>query len=130
MSDDEELSMEELRAQTEQGDRIDADAETAGQTFVDEIADAMTDVEAGDRPKTIAVRDESLAALLAALDENDDEIEAVGNALCEALDRDPSEEYDRSEILRLAVRVGLYAATPEQMDQLGDAAAERARENI
>ena len=122
--------IEDLRAATERGDRNDEVGKDSSQDFVDEIVAAIDDVESGDRPKTIAVRDQPIAALLAALDETEDEMSEVGHALEEALDREQSDEYDRSEIVRLAVRVGLESATSEKMEQLSDAIGEHAQKNI
>lgn len=126
MSDD----LEELRKKTERGDRNDEIRTEADSAFVDELVDAIEAVDSGERPKTVAVRDQPVAALLAALDDDDDEMTGVGNALEEALGRDRSEEFDRSEIVRLAVRVGLETATPEKTEQLSDAVGRHAQQNI
>ena len=126
MSDD----LEELRKKTERGDRNDEIRTEADSAFVDELVDAIEAVDSGERPKTVAVRDQPVAALLATLDEDDAEMTAVGNALEEALGRERSEGFDRSEIVRLAVRVGLETATPEQTEQLSDAVGRHAQQNI
>ncbi|MFU8868453.1 hypothetical protein [Natronococcus sp.] len=126
MSDD----LEELRKKTERGDRNDEIRTEADSAFVDDLVDAIEAVDSGERPKTVAVRDQPVAALLAALDDDDAEMTDVGNALEEALGRDRSEEFDRSEIVRLAVRVGLETATPEKTEQLSDAIGRHARENL
>ncbi|WP_306055555.1 hypothetical protein [Natronococcus wangiae] len=128
MSDD--LDLEELREKTERGDRTDEDKTSSDQDFVDELVEALDAVDRGDRPKTIAVRDQPIAALLAALDESDERMQDVGQSLEESLGRDPSDEFDRSEIVRLAFRVGLETAAPERMDQLSDAIGEYAKQNI
>lgn len=126
MSDD----LEELRKRTERGDRNDEIRTEADSAFVDALVDALEAVDDGDRPKTVAVRDQPVAALLAALDEDDAEMTAVGNALETSLGRERSEEFDRSEIVRLAVRVGLETATPEKTEQLGDAVGRHAQRNL
>ncbi|WP_293032665.1 hypothetical protein [Natronococcus sp.] len=126
MSDD----LEELRKKTERGDRNDEIRTEADSAFVDELVDAIEAVDSGERPKTVAVRDQPVAALLATLDDDDDEMAAVGNALEEALGREHSEKFDRSEIVRLAVRVGLETATPEKTEQLSDAVGRHAQQNI
>ncbi|WP_226043530.1 hypothetical protein [Natrinema sp. DC36] len=123
--------LDELRDATQKGDRLDESNNDSDEDLVDEIVGAITEVESGDRPKTIAVRDQPIAALLAALDEADqDEMVDVGHALEDALNRDHSDEFDRSEIARLAFRVGLQEAAPEIMDQLGEAIGKHAQQNV
>lgn len=117
MSDDD---LESLREQSERGSRLE---ESPGKSsdLVDDIAAVLGEIETGDRGKTIAVRDQPVAALLSVLDENPEEMTAVGQALQEALDRDLTEDFDRSEISRLAFRVGLQNAAPDFMEQLQEA---------
>lgn len=122
--------LEELRQATERGDRNDEESREPETDFVDEIVDAIDDVESGDRPKTLAVRDQPIAALLAALDDNGSKMVDVGQALQDELGRENSDEFDRSEIVRLALRVGLEDAAPEKMEQLGDAIGKHAQDNI
>lgn len=128
MSDD--LDLEELREKTERGDRNDEDKTDSDQDFVDELVEALDAVDRGDRPKTIAVRDQPIAALLAALDESDERMADVGQALEESLGRDTSDEFDWSEIARLAFRVGFESAAPDQMEQLRDAIGKHAQQDI
>lgn len=122
--------LEELRQATERGDRNDEESSEPETDFVDEIVVAIDDVESGDRPKTLAVRDQPIAALLAALDDDDSKMVDVGQALEDELGRENSDEFDRSEIVRLALRVGLEDAAPEKMEQLGDAIGKHAQNNI
>jgi len=130
MTDDAEL--EELKAATQRGDRND-EVDTEGPTtFTDEIVDALEAIEQGELGKTIAVRDQPIAALLATLDAdgNEDRMQSVGQALEDELGREHSEAFDRSEIVRLALRVGLQAAAEETMVDLNDAVGEHARQNL
>lgn len=122
--------LEELRKKTERGDRNDEESEGPETSFVDEIVNAIDDVESGDRPKTLAVRDQPIAALLAALDDDGSKMTDVGQALEDELGREKSDEFDRSEIVRLALRVGLEDAAPEKMEQLSDAIGKHAQNNI
>lgn len=122
--------LEELRKKTERGDRNDEESDEPETSFVDEIVDAIDDVESGDRPKTLAVRDQPIAALLAALDDDESKMTGVGQALENELGREKSDEFDRSEIVRLALRVGLEDAAPEKMEQLSDAIGKYAQNNI
>ena len=63
-----------------------------------------------------------LLALLTALEDHPEEIRWVGNALREMLDietdtdTDTDGDVNRSEILRLALRVGLREASPEEIE--------------
>jgi len=128
MSDD----LEELKAATQRGDRND-EAETDGPaTFADEIVNSLESIEEGDLGKTIAVRDQPIAALLATLDAdgNEDEMQSVGHALEDELGREQSDEFDRSEIVRLALRVGLGTAAGETMEDLNDAVGKHAQRNL
>ena len=122
--------LEELRQKTERGDRNDEESREPETDFVDEIVDAIDDVESGDRPKTLAVRDQPIAALLAALDDDESKMVDVGQALEDELGRENSDEFDRSEIVRLALRVGLEDAAPEKMEQLGEAIGKHAQQNV
>ena len=122
---DEEL--DQLRQQTDVGTR--AQSSTPGEQERD-LEDAMVsllgDVEAGDISKTLSVRDARLAALVRALEETGD-LEDVGTALQEELGREAdADEIDRSEVLRLAVRLGLQEAVPEVLDTARDAYARHA----
>jgi len=125
--------LEELRQQTQRTDRLaettpDADEDA---DIVEELVDNLAAIDSGEQAKTFAARDQSVTALLATLDDHDAELEAVGTALQSALGRevDPA-ELDRSEIVRLAVRLGLREAAPEYLDLLADASAEHARRNV
>jgi len=83
-------------------------------------------IDAGER-KTLAIRDESLAALFGALVERDDDLDEAVETLAEAADRDV-DDATKSELLRLAARVGLQEATPELWEQLLEAKKARAVE--
>ncbi|WP_115865490.1 hypothetical protein [Halorussus litoreus] len=125
--------LEELRQQTQRTDRLAETAPDADEDadIVEELVDNLAAIDSGEQAKTFAARDQSVTALLATLDDHDAEIEAVGTALQSALGRevDPA-ELDRSEIVRLAVRLGLREAAPEYLDLLADASAEHARRNV
>lgn len=128
MSD--EADVEELRKRHQKGSRVTgAAAET--EEAEDEVSSlekamvaAFEEIEAGETPKSLSLRDGQLASLIHGLEAEPDELEAVGIALQEALDReiDP-EAVDRSEVLRLAVRVGLREAAPEVVETARNAQA-------
>lgn len=129
MSDD----LQELKEQTDPGTRAESGAD-GDENDQDELEDAIVellgDVEDGSTSKTLSVRDERLAALVRALEQTG-EIDDVGGAFNEQLGRDPnSDDVDRSELLRLAVRLGLQEAAPEVLDTARDAYARRASEQF
>lgn len=126
---DEEL--EQLRQQTDPGTR--AQSATPGEESTD-LEDAMVallaDVEDGEVSKTLSVRDARLTALVRALEETDS-LDDVGGALREELGREADADgTDRSEMLRLAVRLGLQEAAPEVLDSAREAYARHASEQF
>lgn len=127
MSDDE---LEELRQQTERGSRLEESPSSNEQGFTGDILEAIEQIDAGDRRKTIAVRDQPMAALLTALEKHPDRMQQLGNQLQESLDRGTTDEFDRSEIFRLAVRAGVNEAAPETMTDLEEAHSEHAKRDL
>lgn len=125
--------LEELRQQTQRTDRLAEPSrpDDDGEDVVEELVDALADIDSGEQAKTFAARDASVTALLTTLADREDDLEEVGTALQAALgrDRDPA-ALDRSEIVRLAVRLGLREAAPEYLELLADASAEHARRNV
>ena len=130
MSSDEEL--EELRRSTERGSRLDDPSEQGGEKddLIDTLVATLASIDEGERRKTIAVRDRSIAALLIATAEREGDLQAIGADLQRSLDREPSDEYDRSQIIRLAVRVGLQEAAPEYLELLSEASGEYAKQSV
>lgn len=123
-ADVEELK-EEFGGTSATGDRLETAAttqETADLTA--SILEELEAIEAGERQKTVSVWDGSLAALLGALETHDAEREALVAALRDALDA-PAGNGDRSEILRLALRLGIQEAAPEYLDAIRDATREQ-----
>ena len=125
--------LEELRQQTQRTDRLaepgteDDDEEE----LVEALVDALETIDDGEQAKTFAARDTSVTALLMTLDDREADLEAVGTSLQEALGREIDRSaLDRSEIVRLAVRLGLREAAPEYLDLLADASGEYARRNV
>jgi hypothetical protein len=125
MTDDDEL--EELRRQTERGDRLDEDGRRdATAQFRERVQTALDELEAGERQKTVSVWDGPLAAFVVAL-ENTEDMEAVGTSLQEALGSDVDvEALDRSEVLRLALRLGFQEAAPGYLETAREAVREQA----
>jgi hypothetical protein len=128
MSEDEDLAA--LREQTSQGDRIDEASEEADQQeFVDDIVAELEAIENGENQKTVSVWDGYLAAFIRALEENPERMETVGHNLQQRLDFDES-EVDRSEILRLALRLGFQQAAPEEFEAIREAAQQQATKKL
>jgi hypothetical protein len=127
MSDDE---LRRLREQTAEGDRLDA-AETQDRQheLVETLADALDDVEQGDRSKTVSVWDGPTAAYLAALDGDPEARAELADGLADALNQ-PVDDPERSDLLRLLIRVGLRTAAPEHVEALREAVREQAVDGL
>jgi elongation factor P--beta-lysine ligase len=114
---------DEFKDQYQKGRRTDAAAEEMS-TLREDIVAELKEIDGGKR-KTLAIRDESLAALFNALDEHDEEMASVLEDLGDAAGRDAS-DHTKSELLRLAARVGLQTAAEDTWDELLEAKKERA----
>lgn len=130
MTDDDE-ELEQLREDTELGTR--AEYSTSGEetsNLEDTMVALLAEVEAGEVSKTLSVRDERLTALVRALEETGG-LDDVGEDLREELGREgDAVGTDRSEMLRLAVRLGLQEAAPGILDTARDASARHASEQF
>lgn len=125
VNDDEELAA--LREQTTHGDRLDEAANSAvSAAFVDTIVDELDAIDAGETQKTVSVWDGSVAAFLHALETHPEQLETVGADLQAALESSPDEPVDRSEVIRLALRVGLKEASPETFAALQEGVQQHA----
>ena len=115
----------------DEDEQFEFDSESDEVDRVDLLTEVMVEIDSGERNKTISYRDELLAALLGALDEDDDLREEIASDLSAALDRDVDpDELTRSECARLLFRAGLQDVSPEVFEDLGDAKAELARQSI
>jgi len=123
--------LKELREQTDVGTRAEAETTDDGASELeDAIVTLLSEVQSGDVSKTLSVRDEQLAALIRGLEETES-LDDVGAPLKEALGRDDGEDVtDRSELLRLAVRLGIQEAAPEVVETARDASARHASEQF
>lgn len=127
MSDED---LEALREQTSQGDRLDeVGSEEETREFVDDIVAELEAIDAGEQQKTVSVWDGPMAAYVRALGENPDRMEAVGENLQDRLDVDV-ENIGRSEILRLALRLGFETAAPDDVDAVREAVQEQATKGL
>lgn len=125
--------LEELKQRHQKGSCVSGAARGQGEgTETSELDDvdpleaaivrAFKRLDAGDAPKSLSLRDGQLAALIHGLETDPEDFTAVGVALQEALGReaDPA-AIDRSEVLQLAIRVGLREAAPEAIETARDA---------
>jgi len=114
-----------------QGQRGEGDAEKNVDPLEAAIGQTLERVEAGDASKSLSLRDAQLAALIQGLEEQQEDLTTVGVALQEALGRDADPEtIDRSEILRLAIRVGLREAAPEVVETAREAYVQHVSEQF
>ncbi|WP_227378061.1 hypothetical protein [Haladaptatus halobius] len=127
MSDD--VDLEELKQRTQVGNRNQESAkQTEKKSFREDILEALSAIENGDRQKTVSFWDGDTAALVSALENNPDVQQDVGTRLQEELGRDVDEAaIDRSEVLRLAMRAGLQRAAPDIVEIWLDAKADSVR---
>jgi hypothetical protein len=125
--DDPEL--QELRDQTEKDNRLsDADQQPA---FVERLIDSFDAVEDGEGAKTLSFHDPRMAALVTALDEDQDRLRESVAALQSQLDRQvDADNPDRSQFFRLAVRAGLQAADSELLADAKEAHSQRQRQQF
>jgi len=128
--DEEDIDLAALREQTSQGDRLDeAGSAEQKQALVDDIISELEAIDGGEQQKTVSVWDGNLAAFIRALEDNPDRMEDVGQALQQRLDVDVG-EADRSDILRLALRLGFQEAAPDEFDAVREAVGKQATRSL
>jgi len=128
MSDDDDLAA--LREQTSQGDRLDeAASDEKKRDLTEAIVTELEAIDDGEQQKTVSVWDGHIAAFIRALEENPDRLEDVGHALQRQLDLDES-EIDRSEVLRLGLRLGFQEAAPDEFESVREAARKQATKGL
>jgi len=112
------------------GDRLDeAGSAEQKQALVDDIVSELEAIDSGEQQKTVSVWDGSLAAFIRALEDNPDRMEDVGQALQQRLDVDVG-DADRSDILRLALRLGFQEAAPDEFDAVREAVGKQATRGL
>jgi len=128
--EEEDIDLAALRKQTSQGDRLDeAGSAEQKQALVDDIVSELESIDGGEQQKTVSVWDGNLAAFIRALEDNPDRMEDVGQALQQRLDVDVG-EADRSDILRLALRLGFQEAAPDEFDAVREAVGKQATRGL
>jgi hypothetical protein len=128
MTDNEEI--QELRRSTITHTDIEGLQRNNVTGLQHEITTALREVENGEQSKMIGFRDQSIAALLLALEKHEDDFEYIGNELKKSLDQTEQERFNRSEIIRLAVRAGLQQVAPDYYERLTAAAVEHTRKSL
>jgi len=127
MSDEDDLAA--LREQTSQGDRLDeAPSDKKKRDLTEAIVAQLEAIDDGEQQKTVSVWDGHIAAFIRALEETD-RIEDVGHALQHQLDIDES-DVDRSEVLRLGLRLGFQEAAPDEFEAIREAARKQATKDL
>jgi hypothetical protein len=120
-----------LREQTAGGDRIDEAVKQAERRqLVEAIVAALDEIDAGDRQKTVSVWDGRVSAYLAALDEQPEARAALADVLADEFDRDVAADVDRSDLIRLLLRLGIRSAAPDHLDALREAVREQAVDDL
>lgn len=82
------------------------------------VADAYRDLDAGDAYENLTIRDENLAALMAALDETR-QLEVIGERANEALSQDEPMD-SRAALLKALIRVGLQEVAEDALSDAKD----------
>lgn len=115
MADDD---IDKLRAQTEQGSRIDtATGEKELTAFQQSISEYLEEIDAGERQKTLSAWDGPLAAFVAALDDHPEVHAGVTARLGEELDID-IDDPPKSKLLAFTLRVGFQVVADKELDAL------------
>lgn len=119
MTDDNSNAAEELLEEAKNQKRHETDpvatSDDGEVTLVDAVAEAYDDLDGGNLPENLTIRDENLAALFAGLDETDELGDIITDA-ARALDRDEPTAESKAAALRLLVRVGLDEVAPDALD--------------
>ena len=120
MTDDTDRDPEALLEQSKEQKRHQSEAKQST-TDADEppleeyIANIYEDLDAGEVPTNLTMRDRNLAALVRGLDEAG-QLDAVGADLREHLGRDESDSESRGSLLGLLVRAGLAEVRPDLIE--------------
>jgi len=105
--------IEELRRQTEKGDRIDERTGSDGGDLADDILDTLQEQE----NPTVSVWWPPFAALVEVMEERPE----VRERLAAALGMDEPESAERSDILKAIIRTRIRDVDPDLWDEVTDA---------
>lgn len=135
MTDDDEIEaiLEKTKenkrhtAQPEGGEEEDQDDskeetqnESQGPDRTTAIKDALLAIDRGERRTNVTIRDARIKAFLDGIEASGD-LETAANQLADRLGSDPEENPTRSDIARLAIRIGLHECLPEMIEDVRDA---------
>ena len=137
MSEDPDVDelKEEFGGASAGGDRLDTARSEQASGRADlkpAIVDALEEIDAGDRQKTVSLWDGNMAALFAGLEASDHARRQLAQQLVGALEEQGAtpgvdlDDPDKSDVLRLALLHGLNDAAPEYVEVLREALEERA----
>ncbi|WP_018258830.1 hypothetical protein [Halomicrobium katesii] len=107
-----EQSKEQKRHRSESQQQRDEPDEPS---LEEHIADVYEELDAGEVPTNLTMRDRNLAALIRGLDEAG-QLDDVGSDLREHLDRDAADSESRGSVLGLLVRAGLDEVRPDLIE--------------
>jgi|GEM_PF-4187074 len=115
--------IEELRRQTEKGDRID---ERTGGEDGSDLVDAILEELDGQETKTVSVWSPPIAALVSVMEDQP----VVRERLAAALGIDEPGSAERSDVLKAILREGISGADPELWESVREAYAEHTVEEL
>jgi hypothetical protein len=107
-----EQSKEQRRHQSEAQQQVTGGDEPALEAY---IADIYEELDAGEVPTNLTMRDRNLAALIRGLDEAD-QLDSVGADIRDHLGRDKTDSESRGSLLGLLVRAGLAEVRPDLIE--------------
>lgn len=113
--DPEELLKQSKEQKRHQSEPQQQDTEPDAPSLEEYIADIYEDLDAGEVPTNLTMRDRNLAALIRGLDEAG-QLDAVGADVREYLDRDTTDSESRGSVLGLLVRAGLAEVRPDLIE--------------
>ena len=113
--DPEELLEQSKEQKRHQSEPQQQDTEPDAPSLEEYIADVYEELDAGEVPTNLTMRDRNLAALIRGLDEAG-QLDAVGADVREYLDRDATDSESRGSVLGLLVRAGLAEVRPDLIE--------------
>jgi len=112
--DPEEL-LEQSKEQKRHRSEPQQSTESEGPSLEEYIADIYEELDAGEVPTNLTMRDRNLAALIRGLDEAD-QLDATGADVREHLGRGTVDSESRGSVLGLLVRAGLAEVRPDLIE--------------
>jgi|AntDeeMetageno51_2_1112566.scaffolds.fasta_scaffold02776_1 hypothetical protein len=131
-NDDTDDELAALRESTDPGTRTATKVESGeADEFVTDLKEAVAEKQQKGAQRSVSIWDANIAGLLDALDRHPDRLEESVSQLADDLGRDVDpDSYDRSELLRLLILLGLQEGAPELEDKWRTAVGELAKEQL